>query len=280
MSCAARWHSGRTWAIVWFYFFRNRFFFPFPFPCAFESSQSHLDVTQNELEQSFDSLHSKIASLSNNDDFFVFPSSLELAKSGLNGPGESFDRSSTPPVSGVTNPREKYTGLFSYETRLRRSWGLSKSAIGGAFTFRSLPCICAPHAHISSSSYQLLEPSRQCDPETSGLAQRSAWADSSGTTFFSTAYYGHNTHLSPCALSLSQTSAAPSRAEMAIESAGYLLGQKSQVDRPDHGAIQPGTVRACLQCNISFMSISELANTPRSFNTALSSANVDNRSRG
>lgn len=45
---------------------------------------------------------------------------------------------------------------------------------------------------------------------------------------------------------------------MAIESAGSLLEQTTQVDRLDHEAIQSGTGRACLQCNNSFKSISEL----------------------
>lgn len=228
----------------------------FPFPCAFETSQRHLDGTQNELEQSFDSLHSKIASVSNTNDFWSFPSALELPKSGVNGPGEPFDRSSTPPVSGATRPRESIPDYLAMKP-VSEGHGACPSQPLGVHS-GSVHCHAfAPHAHISSNSYQLLEPSRQCDPETSGLAQPSTWADSSGTTF-STAYYGHNTHLSPCALSLSQNSAAPSRAEMAIESAGSLLGQKSQVDCPDHEAIQPGTVRACLQCNISFKSISEL----------------------
>lgn len=45
---------------------------------------------------------------------------------------------------------------------------------------------------------------------------------------------------------------------MAIESAGSLLEQTSQVDRLDHEAIQSGTGRTCLQSNNSFKSISEL----------------------
>ena len=226
------------------------------FPCTFESSQRHLDDTQAELEQSFGSLDSKITSLSNNDDFLVFPSALELPKIGVNVPGEPFARSSTPPVSGATYPRESIPYYLAMKP-VSEGHGVCPSQPLGTHSGSAHCHAFAPQAHISSSSYQLLEPSRQCDPGTSGLAQPSACADSSGTPC-STAYYGRSSHLSPCALSLSQNSATLSRAEMAIESAGSLLGQKSQVDRPDHEAIQPGTVRACLQCNISFKSISEL----------------------
>lgn len=223
----------------------------FLFSCPFET-----ESTQAELEQSFGSLDSKIASFPSNDDLLVFPSALDLLKSGVNGPGEPFARSSTPPNSAATYPREGIPDYIAMKPVSKGHgacpsqplWVHSGSAHCHAF---------APQAHISTSSYQSVEPSRQSDPGTSELAQPSACADSPGIPC-SNAYYGHNPHLSPRALSLSQNSAAPSRAEMAIESAGSLLGQKSQVDRPDHEAIQPGTVRACLQCNTSFKSISDL----------------------
>lgn len=55
-------------------------------------------------------------------------------------------------------------------------------------------------------------------------------------------YNGYSPHLSPGVPSLSQNLVALSRAEMAIESAGYLLGRKSEVNRPDHEAIQSRTL--------------------------------------
>lgn len=210
----------------------------FLFPCAFESSQRHL------------------ASFSNNDDLLAFPSALELPKSSVNGPGEPFARSSTPPVSGTTYPRESIPDYFAMKP-VSEGHGACPSQPLGVHSGSAHCLTFAPQAHISSSSNQLLEPSRQCDPGTSGLAQPSACADSSGTPC-SNAHYGRSPHLSPCALLLSQNSATLSRAEMAVESAGSLPRQKSQVDRPDHEAIQSGTVRACLQCNTSFKSISEL----------------------
>lgn len=36
----------------------------------------------------------------------VFPYAIELPTSGVNGPGERFALSSTPPVSGATHPQE------------------------------------------------------------------------------------------------------------------------------------------------------------------------------
>lgn len=224
--------------------------------CAFESSQRHPDGTQAELNQFFGSIRSKIVSSLHNDDLLAFPYDLEISTKGVSAPGGPFARSNIPPVSSATYPPENVPDYFTMKP-------ISKGH--RAFTSQPLrvPTCSAhylastPQAETLSSSYQLLEPPRQYDLGILGLAQPSTLANSSGAPF-SITYDEHYAHLSPCVSSLSQNSAPPSRAETTIESAGSLLGRKAQVDGPGHEVIKSGTERACLQCNNSFKSISEL----------------------
>lgn len=170
----------------------------------------------------------------------VFHYAIELPTSGVNGPGEPFARSSTPPDSGVTYPRESRPDYSTMKSISEGDWSCPSQPLG-APTISAHYLAFDPQAGISSSSYQSLESSRRYDPRTSGLAQPSAWADSSERPF-STAYDGYSPHLSPGVPLLSQNLVALSRAEMAIESAGYLLGRKSEVNRSDHEAIQSRTL--------------------------------------